>query len=239
MKQLLYIGLFLLVWGCEKNEVPVYDLQKSSIQFNYKADAMKLDYDFAFQYETEKDPWGYEYRYYYGDSLQRDTISLYISALGFAEGQDREFSLKTVPVKGQDSTLLADIEFLPSYHLRANHLIDTIQVVLLRPAQRGRYTIGITFDLDADSAFELGVEEQNVYQVNISDRYPKPYDWSEAEYYLGEYSEEKYAFYVTVLQKPLEFWAFWDNAALRQALDEYNAANPDSPKDFTFPVLDY
>lgn len=239
MKQLLYIGLILLVWGCEKNEVPVYEQQKSSIQFNYKPDAMKLDYDFAFQYKAEKDPWGYEYRYYYGDSLQRDTISLYISALGFAEGQDREFSLKTVPVKGQDSTMLADIEFMPSYHLRANHLIDTIQVVLLRPAQRGRYTIGITFDLDADSAFELGVEEQNIYQVNITDRYPKPVDWSEAEYYLGEYSEEKYAFYVTVLQKPLEYWASWDNEALRQALDEYNAAHPDAPKDFTFPVLDY
>lgn len=238
MKQLLYIGLLLLVWGCEKNEVPVYDLQKSSIQFNYKPDAMKLDYDFSFQYRTIKGQWYDEY-VYYGDSLQRDTISLYLSALGFAEGQDREFSLKTVPVKGQDSTLLADIEFLPSYHFRANHLVDTIQVVLLRPAQRGRYTIGITFDLDADSPFELGVEEQNVYQVNITDRYPKPDEWTEAEYFLGEYSEEKYAFYVTVLHKPLEYWASWDNGTLRQALDDYNTAHPDAPKDFTFPVLDY
>lgn len=237
MKNLLYIGLLLLAWGCNENEVPVYDLPKTSIQFNYKADELKLNYDFAFQYEIVKGEW-FDEKVYYGDALRRDTVSLQVSVLGFTEEQDREFSLKTVPVKGQDSVLLADIEFLPSYQFKANHLVDTVQVVLIRPGKRGKYTVGITFDLHAGSSFELGAEEQVIYEVNITDRYPEPADWQYAEYFLGEYSEEKYAFYVTVLHKTLESWADWDNVTLRAALEEYNTAHPDAPKDFTFPEMD-
>lgn len=237
MKKILYIALLLLVWGCEKSDVFVYDQPKSSIQFNYRPGEVKLDYNFAFQYEVVIDPWGYEDRVYYGDSLRRDTISLHLSVLGLKDDMDREFSLKLVPVKGQDSTMLAEVELFPPYHFRAGQLLDTIQVVLLRPEKRGKYTIGITFDLDDHSPFALGVEEQNIYRINITDRYPEPSDWQDAEYFLGKYSEEKYAFYVTVLQKPLQSWAYRDNAVLREALDTYNAAHPDAPKDFSFPEL--
>lgn len=237
MKKIWYIGLLLLAWGCEKNDVFVYDQPKSSIQFNYKPDKMKLEYNFAFQYkEKKKDPWGQLQPFYLGDSLRRDTVDLYISVLGLKEDIDREFSLKQVLVKGQDSSMVADVEFLPPYYLRAGQLLDTIQVVLLRPDKRGKYTIGVTFDVNDNSPFALGVQEQNVYQLNILDRYTEPADWRGYESFFGEFTEEKYAFYVTVLHKKFEGYMFYmDLDPLMEALDEYNAAHPDAPKDFYFP----
>ncbi|MDL2320692.1 hypothetical protein LJC45_06140 [Alistipes sp. OttesenSCG-928-B03] len=43
---------------------------------------------------------------------------------------------------------------------------------------------------------------------------------------------------MTVINKTYGYYVSWGdyNQQLRDALDEYNAANPDNPKDFTFPV---
>ena len=71
-------------------------------------------------------------------------------------------------------------------------------MILVRPEQRGKYAVGITFDFeDGNSLFDSGAEEQSVYEVFVSDRYEEPADWDQNA--LGEFSEEKYAFFVTVL----------------------------------------
>ncbi|MEG2227478.1 MAG: DUF4843 domain-containing protein [Odoribacter sp.] len=243
MRNLIYMAILLLLGACQKEEVFLYDEAKSSIQFNYADAEIVLDYNFAMQYKIVEIDMGWgvqEDRFYYGDSLRRDTIPLVLSVLGLKDENERPFKLKTVLVKGQDSTKIADVEFLPSYSFQANSLKDTIQIVLLRPAERGEYTIGITFDVEGEEApFALGAEEKSIYRLNISDRYRKPASWDGmAELYLGEYSEEKYAFIVTLRGKPnIVFWECWlYNQDLRDALDAYNTAHPDSPKDFTFPV---
>ena len=159
--------------------------------------------------------------------------------MGHASDVDREFKLKTVPLELLEELPLATVEFLPKYTFRANHLLDTIQVILIRPEQRGKYAIGITFDFeDESSLFDSGAEEQSVYQVMVSDRYEKPTDWAEGEDALGEFSEEKYAFFVTVLGKKFSPYLDWGtyNQVLRNKLAEFNEKHPDTPKDFTFPV---
>lgn len=241
MNKYIYIGFLFLLLGCQKEGIVSFDQDKDGIQFNYdpKEGQMVLEYDFAFQTVVGEDEWGYPTNIYLGDSISRDTISVFLSLMGHVSDVDREFKLKTVPLKLLEELPLATVEFLPTYTFRANHLLDTVQVILIRPERRGKYAVGITFDFeDESSLFDSGVEEQSVYQVMVSDRYEKPVGWAEGENALGEFSEEKYAFIVTVLGVKFSPYLDWGtyNQVLRDKLAEFNEENQDSPKDFTFPV---
>ncbi len=238
MKKIFYIGLMCCAWGCTPNDITVYQEDRNSIQFDYKPEKMVLDYDFAFQFK-ELSPWD---KHYYGDSVRTDTLRLAVTILGFKQDEPRTFRLKAVPVEGQDSTRLAEVEFEPFYTFRKNSLYDTVQFVLHRPKRRGLYTIGVTFDVNDTTCFALGVEESNTYRINLSDLYPRPAGWEVCEPWLGEYTEEKYAFYVTVLNQVYDpyYWMYSGDSygfapKMREALKEYNTAHPDAPKDFSFP----
>lgn len=238
MKKIFYIVLLFYIWGCTSNDITVYQQDRNSIQFDYKPENMSLNYDFAFQYKklNQRD------KYYYGDSLRTDTFRLAVTILGFQGDSDQTFRLKAVPVEGQDSTRLAEVEFEPYYTFRKNGLHDTVQFVLHRPEKRGLYTIGVTFEVNDSTRFDLGVEEKNTYRINLSDVYPRPDNWDACKPWLGDYTEEKYAFYVTVLNQVFDpyYWLYSGDRysyapRLKQALKEYNAAHPDAPKDFSFP----
>lgn len=241
MNKYIYIGFLFLLLGCQKEGIVSFDQKKDCIQFNYdpQENQMVLEYDFAFQSVVGKDERGYPTNIYLGDSISRDTISVFLSLMGHASDVDREFKLKTVPLELLEELPLATVEFLPKYTFRANRLLDTVQVVLIRPERRGKYAVGITFDFeDASSLFDSGAEEQSVYQVMVSDRYEKPADWAEGENALGEFSEEKYAFFVTILGVKFSPYLDWGtyNQVLRDKLAEFNEKHPDAPKDFSFPV---
>lgn len=245
MKKYIYISFFFLLAACQKEEILSYEQEKDGLQFNYEG--MSKDYDFAMQTKivTKENEYGklVPTQIYRGDSISRDTISLFLSLMGHKNEANREFKLKAIPVKGQDSTKLADIEFFPSYSFHAGQLKDTIQVVLIRPETREKFTIGITFDMDdADALFDLGATEQAIYRINVSDQYKEPQGWDMQVDYLGEYSEEKYAFFVTILGKlydPYSDKMHFENLTLRNALKAYNKEYPDKRKDFTFPINAY
>lgn len=244
MKKYIYISLLFLSAACQKEDVLRYEQEKDGLQFNYEE--MSMDYDFAMQTKMvmKGNEWGeiVPTKVYRGDSISRDTISLLLSLMGYKSEIDREFKLKAIPVKGQDSTRLLKVEFFPSYSFHAGQLKDTVQVVLLRPETRGKFTIGITFDTDdADALFEPGVTEQGIYRIRVSDEYKKPVGWDLQIDYLGEYSEEKYAFYITILGELYDPYKemHFNNLILRKALQAYNAEHPDKQKDFTFPVNAY
>lgn len=239
MSKYIYIGFLLLFLSCQKEGIVGYNLEKDCIQFNYTQANMTYRFNFADGYVEKTDEWGYPSRYYLGDSLRRDTISLNLSLMGREGDADREFRLKTVPLVELDTLPLATVEFLPSYTFKANQLKDTIQIVLVRPEKRGHYAVGITFDLEGgDAMFDSGAEELSVYSLYISDRYEKPSQWDRRKDYLGEFSEEKYAFMISVLHIRFGYYSDWGthNKTLRDALEEYNNSHPDNPKDFTFPV---
>lgn len=241
MNKCIYIGFLFLLMACQKEGIVSFNQAKDCIQFNYNLEKneMTLDYNFAFQYNVVPDQWGYPSYVYLGDSIFRDTISLHLSLMGHVADVDREFRLRTVPIVGLDTIPLASVEFYSSYTFKANQLKDTIQIVLLRPEKRGKYAVRITFDLeDENSAFALGAEEYSIYELMISDRYDKPSDWDRRVDYVGEFSEEKYAFMITVLHVKFGFWNDWGthNQILRDALEKFNNEHPNNPKDFTFPV---
>jgi len=240
-KSICIVFLFLSLFACNKEDIVVFNQPKDCIQFDYDPlkDEMKLEYDFANQFILVTDEYGYKDEYYLGDSLTRDTISLHLVLMGHALDTDRSFKLKSVSVQSFDSLPESPVEFLPAYVFRAGQLQDTVQIILLRPEKRGKFAVGITFDLEDDnSSFAFGAEEQSVFNFLVSNSYECPEDWDEGEIALGEYSEEKYAFFITILHQKFYAHLDWElyNPLLRRELEKYNAEHPDSPKDFTFPV---
>ncbi len=242
-KYIVYIALLLIsLAACQEDSIPGYAIDRDGLQFNYDTNEMQLDYKFIDRYRVDTVwQWGYPYpyRHYFGDSLLRDTLSLYVTLMGHSGVEDREFKLKTVLLDGQDPATTAKVEFFPSYRFRAGQLTDTIQFVVLLPETRGNYMVGLTFDLDeSDPYFETGAAEKKIYKLRVSNRYPKPEYWDTQKDYLGEYSEEKYAFMVSILHSLFDMYDNWaaNNVTLREELQKYNDEHPGNPKDFTFPV---
>lgn len=247
-KQIFYIMFLLLTLAsCSSEEVADYMLEKNGIQFGYESSKMKLNYNFMEQYRTDSvwqyGTWNY-HSYYTGDSLQQDTVMLVVSLMGYEEMTDKEFKMKTVPIinEGEEEedakAKMAKVEFLSSYFFRKGKLRDTIKVVIVRPEIRGDYRVGITFDIDEESAFESGAIEHMMYQMNISNRCLKPDIWESKERVLGEFSEEKYAFIINIRHQLLHQDFISDeelSKLLRGALEKFNQENPKAPKDFTFP----
>ena len=242
-KYIIYIALlFVSLAACQEDAIPGYMIDRDGLQFNYDTNKMQLDYRFIEQFRVDTIwEWGYPrtYNHYFGDSLLRDTLFLQVCLMGHSGVEDREFKLKTVLLDGQDPATMAEVEFFPSYKFPAGQLRDSFQFVILLPEVRGDYTVGITFDLDeSDPYFESGAVEKKVYKLRVSNRYPKPDFWDTRKDYLGEYSEEKYAFMVSVLHELFNMYSEWDvrNVTLREKLQEYNDEHPGNSKDFTFPV---
>ena len=237
MRKYFYIVLaFFFLTACEKEDVLDYQLTEDCIQFGYEAEDMELEYNFAEQTYEEYDDWGYPYDKYYGDSLLCDTLDLPLSIIGWESDANREFRLKLVPVVELDTLPLADVVLEPSYSFQANERRDTIRVIFMRPEAGERLAAGITFDLEGDDAvFDKGAEEQSVYNLIVENVYEET-NWNEA--YLGEFSQAKAAFIVTILQTNLGGVGEWSevNQQLRAALEQYNLDHPDDQKDFTFPA---
>lgn len=235
MKNLVYlITLIFLISSCTKKDSFLY-AEKAGLQFHAAGGNLKTDYNFAMQTDPESPVWE---PYFYGDSLLSDTLVFRVDLLGEPTAEGRQYYLTTTTIEGQDPQKAPNIEFLNPYVLEANKIRDTIKIIIHRPESRGVFSTGVTFDLDkSKGTFEKGVIERSVMEFEISDRYAKPEGWNEQ--YFGEYSEEKYAFFITVLHMEFVPWMDWMfdsfKQTLKERLQQFNEENPDNPKNFTFP----
>lgn len=239
-----YICLVFLVglFACQEEDLVRYTQEKDAIQFSAGGES-KLEFNFATAYEEiEKD--GGVVKYYLGDSIKEKKFSVVLDLQGFPSPDERPYKLKTVLVKGQDSSKVAQVVFESYYSLAPNQLKDTIEFTVIRPEERGLYTVGLALVTeDEDAFFEKGVEERSVYRLDIKDRYEEPDDWKYRKDWLGEFDEEKYAFMISKSGKLFgrednHMWNETDlyNAELRRLLQEYNDAHPQDKKKFEFPV---
>lgn len=230
------IILSMVLFSCSKEDVFLYDQNKEGIQFDAVSGRYSMDIDFSFQMTQKPDEWGYPTNYYFGDSIRFTTVKLPLSIMGWKADQDRKFKLKAL-VGDEYSSDLVELE--DSYVFRADRLKDTIELTVRRPDERGRFKVALSFDTEgAGTDFDFGAEEKTVFTFNLTDRYTKPSDWDGRIAWLGEFSEEKYAFLVTVLHIRYEYYVDWGmhNIKLRDELAKYNAENPNNQKNFTFPV---
>lgn len=247
MKRYIYLIFLLGLFACQEDELVEYSQEQDALQFWADPDETNfLNWEMNFATVTyEEVVNGVPQICYYGDSLASYTFDKVVLELqGFPTPDERQYKLKTVLVEGQDSSRVAEVIFEPYYSLAPNQLKDTVKITVLRPKTRGVYTVGIVVDTDGDDVFfEKGVEECAVLRLDIKDVYEKPEDWDQREEWLGEFSEEKYAFMVTYSRKPFSrnensMWNLTDqyNVELRRALAAFNELHPGDEKDFTFPV---
>ena len=243
----IYVIISVLLFSlaaCQEKEIPGYSIERDGLQFDYGTNEMRVTVDFMQEYRIDTIWYSgvpgegsyYTLRWYTGDSLLKKKIQLNLSMMGHAVDYDREFRLKAVVAEGTDEVAKTFLEFEPSYVFRAGQLKNTVEVYVLNPGASVNYTIGIVLDTEnSDPSLELGAMEKNEYQVLLSNRYPQPSQWDASV--VGEFSEDKYAFMVTILGKLYDQYADWstDLATLSEALNKYNASHPGEEKDFTFP----
>lgn len=229
---LIYLISIISLTSCQRDDSFEY-MSGSGLNFAMRDNVYGLAYNFATQSNPNAPVWD---PYFYGDSLRTDTISLIINLTGDLAPIDRQYNLKVA--EGGEGTESVRIEFLQPYILYANKLRDTAQVVVHRPSKRGQFEIPVTFDVEAPSSmFGKGLVEQSIFTFTIVDRYARPSDWDDT--FWGAYSEEKYAFFVTILHRLYSSWDSWMfdymRTQLNTALRKYNSENPTKQKDFTFP----
>lgn len=243
MKNILYVCLLALVlFACDQEDSFYYG-EKAELYFiSAVGDAegnRTKEIDFAFRQTGQMDA-NWIYPLYYGDSLRLDSVKIVVSLLGEVSDQPREYNLEIVT---PDSLQRGEVVLNNPYVLDANATRDTIVIMIPRPTSRGLFQVDLAFGESADFS-ATAMQDAGKYSLKISDRYPKPADWEDHIY--GEYSEEKYAFWVTVLGTVYQYrWGFYDwywmpitrVDELIAALNAYNAAHPDAPKDFTFPGM--
>lgn len=249
MKKYICWIMLLGFLACQEDDLVWYSQEKDAIQFwvddeSTEEENMTREFNFAMATYT-KDVSGIEQTFYYGDSLSSYTFEEIVLELqGFPTPDERPYKLKTVLLEGQDSSKVGEVIFTSYYSLPPNQLRDTIQLTILRPKARGTYTIGVMIDTTgSDAFFEKGVVERSVLRLDIKDVYAEPSDWKYRTEWLGEFSEEKYAFMVSHSQQLFSrnnntMWNQTDayNKELRTALAAFNAANPGGEKDFIFPM---
>lgn len=241
-KRLFIILIPFLLFSCQEEEPLIFD-EEPGIYFS--SDNIRLDYDFTVGKTIVLDEWGWPMETWLGDSLLNDTIEIDVYRSGeLIEGLN-SFNLKQVeiePEEGQKEYKPFEIEFFNPYTFdkEENDDIDkvTVKVVFHRPDSRGLFKTAIGIELsESGKGFVNTIDEFSKVIVSASDRYTRPQGWIDETSVYGFFSEEKYAFYITVLGTSYYDWheyMDWEYLPkLREALDEYNSTH-DVPKDFTF-----
>ena len=240
-KRLFIILIPFLLFACEEEKPLVFD-EEPGIYFS--SDNIRLSYDFTAGKSIELDEWGWPMTTYLGDSLRHDTITFDVHRSGKLVEGVNSFNLKQIEFEqeeGKDKLDPFEIEFFNPYTFDDGDDDDarvTVKVVFHRPESRGLYKTAIGIELsESGKGFVNTIDEFSKVIVSASDRYNRPQGWKDETSVYGPFSEEKYAFYITVLGAPYYDWHEyngWDYLPkLREALDEYNSTH-DVPKDFTF-----
>ena len=247
IKNILYISMLsLLMISCEQKESFLYE-SKDGLYFTLPGTTLNpwdtenpeeeftKEIDFAFRETGERD-YDTGCKLYYGDSLRADTLRLVVAVSGTVRDKAREYNLKAASIS--DTTEFAEVQFANPYRIEAGQTKDTAIVIIPRTYRRGFSGAEITIDIENSPEFGSTITNWNKYHLHISDRYTEPNGWDVQEY--GDFSEEKYAFWVSVLHIVYEDrYQLWTVPNIRQALNdalrEYNTANPDNKKDFDFP----
>lgn len=239
MKKKLFLILFsFLLLACQEEKTFLFD-EEPGIYFSSKN--INLSYDFTLGKGEGFDDWGYPTIKYLGDSLRFDTISFEIFRSGELIENVNYFNLKIVEVesdKGEAEIKPFEIEFFNPYNFAEGKDKVSVRAVLHRPGLRGIFETAISFELaDSDTSFVNTIDEFSLFTIQANNRYLRPNGWSDETSVYGRYSEEKYAFYVTVLGVLYEDWheyyADMYLPKLQDALTLYNSTH-ENPKDFTF-----
>lgn len=213
MKRLIYIFIVLIsIAGCGKEEEYLFK-DVARVQFLASGDKEPEDVVYSFVW--------------LGKDKIRDTVYLPLRILGGPSEIDRQ--LKVVQVEEYDikyeydnkgyvvDSTVSPIEnkAIPGVHyvafddpetktlmkVRANHVIDSLPVILLRDASLAERKVRLRIKLESSDDFQLGERKCLLRTVVFSDKLEKPEAWNwTTKSYLGEYSVPKHELMIRVVR---------------------------------------
>ena len=216
MKKLIYIFIVLTsIVGCsEEKEYLFRDVAR--IQFVAQGNNIPEDLLYSFVY-TRKDK-------------LRDTVYLPLRVLGGPLNIDRQFNVSQIEEynviyeydnKGHviDSTIIMvenkaipgihyvafdDPEVLELMKVRANLVIDSLPVILLRDKSLLKEKVRLKVILESSDEFQLGERGCLTKTIIFSDKLEQPTSWNYVtNLYLGRYSEPKHELIMRVVKEQL------------------------------------
>ncbi len=192
--------------------------------------------------------------YAFGDSSTHvtDTLPLVVTYSGTLQENGFFYSLRQQAVEDYE---MSPMDFLwdtvqngkNRFFFEGGAVYDTVRIVLKKPETFGEFRFNVVVD-SIDNVVH-GITENRLQLYIVKNEYALDQGVTWNEDVLGEYSQEKYAFFQTVTHlrytSNLEmlFTQDWNRGFVKrnihtplvETLEEYNAANPDNPKPFTFP----
>lgn len=234
MKKLfLYISAWvtalLTVAGCEENQMDSYKNDPAvyfanSTEFGEQADS--VNYSF----------------FILPEAVKRDTVYVRVCTMGMPEAVDRPVRLLQTNV-GKPDAAEAGVHFVAfdnaevkdSLRIPAQAVFVDIPVIVLRDASLSLGVKRLELALVENDYFRLGIDEWRTFVVTISDLVSKPKMW-DTRYYLfmgASWGPVKMRFlikatgYMDWETVPTDMsYLTWMGNVARQALLEYNNANP-------------
>ena len=185
-KSLIFsMALGLAFAACSKEEVPIYDADKSNFILFTNPEESYSVFSFSFHPEVEA---GAAYE-----------IAIPIEIMGMTKDYDREYKVSIVDTmttakQGTHFTLPEKCVF------RAGQFDDTLFVKLYRVADLKTTEVCLALRLENSSDFIAGQPEYRTNIIYINDKISQPEWWNSSvnQYFLGYYSDKKYELLIKV-----------------------------------------
>lgn len=247
MKKLIYtylIGAAALTLGsCKENDIPVYDVQRTSLNIWFGTETTTLD----------------SLTYNYSYTLGEDSVTFYARVAGLPADHDRTFTVEAVDGNIAEATGSYRTE---TYTIPAGEVMVECPIYFdtSKLNDPNSFTVNdghLYFKVAPNNDFAEGAEEMSELVVVLKNYLAKPDNWDTAKspYYplknfFGDYSKEKYQFMIQTLGM-MEFsininatvpydeennevsynYAGYMQEKMQQALNEYNATHDEPLKD--------
>lgn len=170
----------------------------------------------------------------YPDTVTEMVMNVTLHVIGYTMDYDRTAAVAVVADK---TTATPDLYELPdSVTIPAGQNQGICPVVLKRAPVLEETPVRLYLQVVPSADFAPGVMEQDHLLLKWNDIISRPSNWDDLEEFFGTYSDAKYRFIlnntgVTKFDTDEMSWAKLNNYRLLliNALNEYNAAHPDSP----------
>lgn len=162
-------------------------------------------------------------------------MNIDVCVMGLAVSYDRTAQFEID--ESQTTATSAHYSMPLSVVVPAGEATAVLPLTLKRTADLEDSSVRLYIKVVASSDFAVGVNEENHLLAIWNDMISKPNNWDELEEFFGTYSDTKYRFMLNNANGISEFsadtmtWAELMSYKIKfqNALDDYNAANPDSP----------
>lgn len=231
----IYICVFifmviLLFSACEEKNVELYKNEPALYFFR------GTDYANNFR---QYDSLSYSF-FVKGVARGRDTVYVQLRTMGLPVDKPRAVKLvqtnigaKDAAVAGTHYVAFDDVVVASHMVMPAGAVVANIPVVILRDPSMKKQEFLLSLEIERNENFEVGLEDQKIFRIKISDMTFKPSNWFLWEDFFGDWGSVKMWFIINYVgvsdfdnysQYPRAMLDFYKMKA-SQKLEEYNKNN--------------